>query len=139
MAAGDVQRTMDGDFLADSTPGSSATTVQDNVDEVVASMSKTVYKWLKRGKKWRGGKPTAGDVSVEWKMVKFEGCTFYAMVKSAWLNDTAMAIYAQDASGEGFDLDVYISEFKETQNNEGAVEATVKAEYTDEKRTLQYH
>lgn len=139
MAAGDMQLTMDGDFCADSTPGSSATTVRDNCDEVKLGVSKTVYKWLKRGKKWRGAKPTAGDITLEWKMWKFEGDAFYTIIKTAWLENTALALYAKDPTGEGMDADFYVADFQETQTNEGGIEATVKVEHTDEKRDPQYH
>lgn len=138
MAAGDYQIALEGDFCTGA-EGSAATTVQTNVDEVKLGMAKTVAKWLRRGKKFRGSKPTARDVSLEWKMAKFEADAFVATIKAAYVNDTRLAIYAKDPSGEGMDGDFYVTDWQEEQGNEGGIEISVKAEITDELRDPQYH
>lgn len=138
MAAGDYQIALDGEFCTGG-EGSAATDVQSNVDEVKLSMPKTVAKWLRRGKKVRGSKPTARDLSLEWKMAKFEADSFVALIKSAYVQDTRIAIYAKDPSGEGMDADFYVTDWQEEQGNEGGIEISIKAEATDELRDPQYH
>jgi len=138
MAAGDMQLTLDGDMAIDAGTGQ-ATTVRDNVDEVKLTISKAMYKWLKRGKKWQGAKPTAAECSIDAKSWKFEGDALITILKSAFLNNTIVGIYAKDASGEGMDADFYLTEWGESQDNVGGVEISWKAEATDEQRDPQYH
>lgn len=139
MAAGDVQLSLDGDFCFDTTPGSPATTARTNVDEVKLSVPFSVATWLRRGSYFRGKKPTAADVSLEWKMIKFESDAFVSAVRTALLARSRVAIYAKDPAGEGMDCDAYITDWSEDQTNEGVIEITCKAEATDEARAPQYH
>ncbi len=139
MATGDVKLAMDGVFKYGA-GGSTAGTTADNVDQVKLGMSKEWAEWLRRGKRYKGAKPTVRNVTLEFQMVKIEGDAFVNAMRDAWINDTLMAFYPTDAeSGEGLDFDGYVGDWNEDQDNAGAVIVSVSCRLSDEKRQPSYH
>lgn len=138
MASGDVKLAMDGEFKYGA-HGSSPSTVGDNCDAVKLGLSKEWAEWIRRGRKYKGAKPTVRNVTLEWTMVKVEGDTFLTTIKNAWLNDSRVALWPTDDTGEGMDGDFYVGDFNEDQDNQGAIIYNVSARLTDEGRQPSYH
>lgn len=125
---------LDGKFYY-GTAGTQASTETKNVDEVAINMSPRVAEAVRRGKKWVAVKPTVKEASVEFKMLDIEADAFMAAVKSAFFNNTRIALYPTDkASGDGLDADYYITAFNRSEGNEEFIEYSVTAQPTDEGR-----
>ncbi len=134
MAAGDYRIGLDGKFHYGAS-GAQASTEADNVRNVNLNMSKRMAEAVRRGKKWVAKKPVITEGTVEFEIYDIEGDAFLAAVKSAFMNDTRIALYPTDAaSGEGLDADFYISSFSRNEANEEFIAYSVTAEPTDEER-----
>jgi len=134
MAAGDYRIGLDGKFHYGAS-GSQASTEADNVRNVNLNMSKRMAEAVRRGKSWVAKKPVITEGTVEFEIYDIEGDAFLTAVKSAFMNDTRIALYPTDAaSGEGLDADFYISSFSRNEANEEFIAYSVTAEPTDEER-----
>jgi hypothetical protein len=134
MATGDIRIGLEGVFLY-GTAGSTPATEAVNVDAVALAISKRTAERIKRHKKYVAKKVTVTEATLSFEITDEEGDAFLTAVKTAAMNDTALAMYATDiTSGEGLNADWYITEFSRDENNAEFINYKVTAVLTDEDR-----
>jgi hypothetical protein len=134
MATGDIRIGLEGVFLY-GTAGTTPTTEAVNVDAVALAISKRTAERIKRHKKYVAKKVTVTEATLSFEITDEEGDAFLTAVKTAAMNDTALAMYATDiTSGEGLNADWYITEFSRDENNAEFINYKVTAVLTDEDR-----
>jgi|GEM_PF-170965 len=79
---------------------------------------------------WKAYAATLKDGSLEWDMVDISGDADIAAVRAAWLAGTALALFADDGTGEGLDADFVITKFDRDEQLEEAITYKVTAKPT---------
>lgn len=113
-------------------PGSTGTTELKNVKNVSLNLEKATADITTRAASgWRVKKATLKEASVEFEMnYDTEDAGFTSMI-SAFLGNSAVAIFVSDGDGKGLDADWDITNFSIEQPLEEAISVSVTAEPTD--------
>jgi hypothetical protein len=110
---------LDGKFYY-GTAGSSAATLLNKVVDVTLNFDRTVVKMPSRDSTWQNNRPALKDLSVEINVLADTADAGQAALRTAFLNGTAVALKALDASsGHGPDADFYISAMDRGEPLEG--------------------
>lgn len=113
-------------------PGATAATELKNVKDVSLNLEKATADITTRAASgWRVKKATLKEASVEFEMnYDAEDAGFTSMI-SAFLGNSAVAIFVSDGDGKGLDADWDITNFNIEQPLEEAISVSVTAEPTD--------
>lgn len=111
--------------------GAQAATEMKNVKDVTLNLEKGEADVTTRAAAgWRNYIGTLKDASLEFEMNYDTTDSDYSALLSAYLNNTALAFFVSDGSGNGLDADWVITGFNTSQPLDEAVTVSVTAKPT---------